>query len=298
MYNEYQEFLYAGQARKLSPSTMKNHRNITRAFLDFLKDDLKINDVEDIRKIHIQQYLRFKMEQGRKEKYVNGIIRTLRAFFSFLEEEEYINKNPILKVKFIREEKVIIETFTDSEVKKLINAFDDSNFLSFRNKVIISLELDTGIRCTETCDIKDQDFMGDRMLVHGKGKKQRLVGISPPMKKLIKQYIKMRDLYFTGKITEENLFLSRTGRRLTVEAIERVYKVAQVKGNITRDIRVSPHTSRHTFAVNMLKNNDIYVVSKLLGHSSVKITETYLQSITNEKLLDRYEIKSPLQTIK
>lgn len=209
--------------------------------------------------------------------------------------EEYVQKNPVERIRFIKEERAIIETFTDDEVMGLINAFDGIDYLSIRNKTIIALQLDTGIRCTETLDIKVNDMMGDRMLIHGKGKKQRIVGISPPMRKQLKIYMKSKMMFFHGKDNfDDNLFLSRTGRRLTVEMVERIYRKARDISKITRGIRVSPHTSRHTFAVKMLATNDIYTVSKLLGHSNVSITETYLQSLTNEKLIDGGLIRSPL----
>jgi integrase/recombinase XerD len=211
---------------------------MTKAFLVYSKEVHKLSDVE----------------------HINTILKVIRAFFVYLMEEEYIHKNPVDKVKFIKEEQVIIKTFTDEEVLKLIKAYSNIDYLAVRNKTIIALQLDAGIRCTESLDIRFNDLLGDRILIHGKGDKQRLVGISPPMNRLLKQYKKSYDLFFDDKENkDENLFLSRTGRRLTVEMIERIYKKAQATAKITRAIRVSSHTSRHTFAVTMLQNNDIKV---------------------------------------
>lgn len=108
------------------------------------------------------------------------------------------------------------------------------------------------------------------------------------MRKQLEVYMKSKMMFFHGKEEyDENLFLSRTGRRLTVEMIERIYREVGEISKITRGIGVSPHTSRRTFAVKMLETNDIYTVSKLLGHFNVSITETYLQFLTNEKLIYR-----------
>ena len=98
-----------------------------------------------------------------------------RAFFVYLDDEEYVDKNPMLKVRFVKDISKAIEVYTDEEVLVLLFAFDETDYLSFRNNVILSLQLDTGIRCTEICDIELNDFMSDRTFVHGKGNKQRLV---------------------------------------------------------------------------------------------------------------------------
>ena len=270
---------------------------MTLAFVKWLNETYSINEVEQIRKNHIQSYLKSKMDEGKKEKYINSILKVIRAFFVFLETDEYIIKNPTDKVKFVREEKRVIETYTDEEAILLINAYKDIDYLSIRNKTIIALQIDTGIRCSETIDIKFTDILEDRIIIHGKGKKIRTVPISLEMAKLLRKYTKVKNNYSPFN-KSDNLFISRTGRPLTVEAIERIYKLAGEVSNITRSIRISPHTSRHYYAVKMLQTNDIYTVSKLLGHGSVKITEVYLSSITNDKLIDRGRITSPLMSIK
>lgn len=298
MFIEVDDFIFQCRARGLSEKTIKGYRNNTLAFIKWINKNYDIQDVESIKKQHIQAYLKLKMDNGCKEKYVNGLLKVLRAFFIFLDTEEYIVKNPVEKVKFIREEKRIIETYTDDEATRLISAFNDIDFLSMRNKTIIALQIDTGIRCSETIDIKIEDVLEDRIIIHGKGKKIRTVPISIEMNKLLKRYFKARMNYIALNDTEVYLFISRTGRILTVEAIESIYKRAGKIAQIERSIRISPHTSRHYYAIKMLQSNDIYTVSKLLGHNSVKITETYLQSLTNDKLIDAGRITSPLMTFK
>ena len=297
-YIPYHDFLYHCESRKLSPKTIKSYRNMALAFLKYCEQVLGIDDIEMITKNDIQSYLRFKNNEGLKEKYINSILRVVRAFFLFLEEEEYSNKNSVLKVKFICEPQKLIEIYTDNEVLQLVNAFDVSDYLSARNKLIISLQIDTGIRCTETILIKHSDLLENRILINGKGNKQRLVPISPTIHKLLKCYIKLKRNYFFETEISDSLFLSRTGRMLTVEATEWIYRKARERCNINFKVRVSPHTSRHYFACKSLTVNDLYTVSKLLGHSNVSITQVYLASLTNEKLIERGRITSPLTILK
>lgn len=297
-YSPYHDFLYYCESRKLSPKTIKSYRNINLAFLKYCDKVLGIEEIEAIQKTDIQKYLRLKVDGGSKIKYVNTILRTIRALFVFLLEEEYLRRNPCDKVRFLKGDQTIMEVYTDNEVKELLNAFDMSDYLSARNKLIISLQIDTGIRCTETILITMNDIYDDRIVINGKGNKQRLVPISPTIYKMLRRYKAIKANYFFGKNIPDNLFLSRTGRPLTVEAIEWVYKKARKRCDINFNVRVSPHTSRHYFACKSIDSNDLYTVSKLLGHSNISITQVYLASLTNAKLIDRGRIVSPLTALK
>jgi len=298
-YLPYQDFLFNCEARGLSPKTIKSYRNITLLFLKFCEEELKVGAIEEICKNDIQLFLRFKLSNGAKDKYVNGILRVIRAFFVFLMDENYIALNPAEKVKFIKEEKKVFNVYTDKEAAILYNTFKMSDYLSARNKLIISIQLDTGIRCTETILIRESDLFEDRILIHGKGNKQRLVPMSPILYKLIRQYQKVKRNFFFDKSVPNNLFLSRTGRALTVEAIERIYKKVEEISGYTFNCRNSPHTSRHYYAITTLmsKSRDLNYVSTVLGHSSVAITQIYLKSLTMEKYIEKGIKTSPLDII-
>jgi len=297
-YLPYQDFLYTCESRRLSPKTIKSYRNMNLMFLKYCEEERGTENIEDITKQDIQAFLRYKIDQGLKEKYVNSLLRTIRALFLFLEEESYIKENPVRTVRFVKEPQKLIVVYTDEEVKQLLNVYDMSDYLSARNKLLISLQIDTGIRCTETLLIKEIDMHEDRILIHGKGNKERLVPISPIIYKLLRKYRKIKRNYFFGKDIPDYLFLSRTGRQLTVEGIEWIYKKARDKCNINFKVRVSPHTSRHYFAVKSLSVNNLYTVSKLLGHSNISITQVYLASLTTEKLIEQGRISSPLSILK
>lgn len=297
MFREVEDFVIHSKVRGLSHKTIKSYRNTALLFLKETQQEFRIEDVGEISKSMVEAFILKKKDAGCSEKYINTIIRTLRAFFVFLLEDDYITKNPMAKVRFIRENNKVLEVYSDEQVAQLINAYSDADFLAIRNKTLIMLQIDTGIRCSETIDIMETDVLDDRILINGKGKKQRYVAISSSLFRQLKCYKKAKDSYFYRKPKYKNFFLSRTGRPLTVEAIERVYKEAQKRVDIV-GIRVSPHTSRHYFATKMLDSNPIYTVSKLLGHSSIRITEHYLKSVTSAKLIDDTSIQSPLTVMK
>lgn len=297
MYLEFEDFLFNCESKGLSPKTIKSYRNNTALFLKYMEKELSINKVKDIEAVHIKKYFKFKGDNGCTNVYINSIHKVLKAFFLYCQEEGYIIINPIEKMKFSKPEIKVIEIFNDAEVKKLLNVYDYSNYLYARNKAILAIQFDTGARTTETLGILNNDLQGDRMLIRGKGSKERFVPLSLELLKIFSRYEKIKKLYFNSKDTPNNYFLSRSGKPLTVEAIERIYTNAGKIAKVRDIVRCSPHTARHYYAVKMLENNDIYTVSKLLGHTKVSITQIYLASLTNEKIIEQGRITSPLSTL-
>lgn len=290
------EHQYYCQSMGMSPKTLKGYRNNPRLFFKWLEENHDVKSVDEISKHHIQEYFKYKLEMGMTRTYIVNIHKTLKTFFEFLLEEELIDFNPILKVKMMNHEIRVIEAYSDEQAQKLVNYYSHDDYLASRNKVIIALQLDTGIRCTETIRVMNSDVQLDldRIYINnGKGNKSRYVFLSSIVKKEIRRHQKIKNIYFKDKEIPENFFLSRTGRELTVEGIEKTYSKA---GNDLKieGVRVSPHTSRHYFAQKALDRNDIYVVSRLLGHGNVSITQRYLSSLNTSKIIEKNKFISPL----
>ncbi len=144
-YLPYQDFLYDCEVRNLSPKTIKSYRNMTLVFLKYCDNVRGVASIQDINKMDIQSFMKMKNDEGCKVKYVNSILRTLRAFFVYLQREEYIRIMPTEKVRFLKVPQNLIEIYTDEEVKRLLSFYSMSDYLSARNKVLISLQLDTRI---------------------------------------------------------------------------------------------------------------------------------------------------------
>jgi site-specific recombinase XerD len=227
-------------------------------------------------------------------------VRVLKAFLRWcaLDEdfEQYVKLPFVQKIENPRKELKIVETFSVEQVRELFAACEReiSPHLQQRNRAIVLLLLDTGIRAAELVglhlDQVDVSPKDPHVRVFGKGDKWREIGLGARSRKELWRYI----LHFREKERgkHEPLFLSHSCKALTIEgladSIERLGKWAGIKG-----VRCSPHTFRHTFAVAfMRKNNDIYRLSKLMGHTSVSITENYLKSFSQVDL--RKDIFSPL----
>lgn len=110
-----------------------------------------------------------------------------KGFFKFA-MLRYIATNPAMKVNWQHEGCVLIETFTDEEVRSMLNVFDFSSYLSARNKLILPIAFDTGGRNSEICDMQEEDIRDNVILIHGKGNKERHVPLTPYLTKILMKY--------------------------------------------------------------------------------------------------------------
>ena len=134
----------------------------------------------------------------------------------------------------------------------------------------------------------------------GKGRKERVIPISPYLKKVMIKYERIKECYLSDDILNyDNYFLSSRNKPLTTEAIQRIVKLAGQGANVRKEIRCSPHTCRHYYAQAQLKNGlDVYSLSRLLGHESIVITKRYLEGIKDTEVLELGVKSSPLMNIK
>ena len=153
--------------------------------------------------------------------------------------------------------------------------------------MILMIFFDTGIRLAELTNMKLDQIQDSYFVIYGKGRKERVVPKNPMVGKYLIKYLNAREKYFAARSCEDDyVFLSKNGKRLTNEAIRRFMKDAAEAVGISPKVRVSPHTCRHTFAHQQLKNGlDLYSLSRLLGHESVSITQRYLEAIEDTQIL-------------
>lgn len=295
-----EEFKLECELRRLTSRTIKGYYNSTLLFLTWLERQTEITELEEIRTQHIKMYIQHLIKKQLTPSYINSILRCIRAYFRYAVEEGYLFANPATKVSWQKQGKVMINTFTDEEVRSLLEVFDFSTFLSARNKLILAIAFDTGARNTEMCSIVEEDIRDHVILIHGKGNKERHVPLTPYLKRAIIKYRRIKELYFADKIIPyKHLLLSRTGRPMTKEAMEHIFKQAADQADIRPEVRCSPHTARHYFAQTHLRNGlDVYSVSRLLGHENINITKRYLQSLQDSSIVELAVKTSPLRNLR
>ena len=292
------EFSFHCQCRKLSPRTIKNYTKQIDYLLRFLQEEKKTTHIEDVKPRDIKEFLLNMSKAGRTANYVNDLLKAFKVFFRYAFEEGYTDELLTQKIHNAKKPKVIIRTFTEPEVKRMSNYYQGYDYLTIRNKVIMMLLIDTGIRLSELTGMTEEQIKFDYIIIHGKGNKERVVPKSPLLSKWLIKYLAVRKSYFAYRVIPDNIFLSKNGKPLTNTMIDKIVKDAGRACDVSADIRVSAHTFRHTYAQFQLRAGlDLYSLSRLLGHESITITQTYLNGMRDKEILRQAQNTSPLMNI-
>lgn len=214
---------------------------------------------------------------------LHGYARAIKCYLNWCIGDDLVSEKVTRRLEMPKREVKVIQTFTDEHVARLFVAagvvHPQYPWFVARDRAILAVLLDTGIRANELCDLTlDRVHINPDdayLLVNGKGRKQREVGLGDKSRQLLHRYIHRFRPIVAG---ETHVFLTRADKQLHPEGIDRLlYKLRDLSG--VQGIRVSAHTFRHTYAVNYLKaGGDIYKLSRLMGHTSVVITEGYLRA--------------------
>lgn len=281
------EFHFDNQVRKLSLKTIKLYDRQLEYLAAHLEQEAGITDLVDVRSIHIKKFLVGKADAGRKPQYINDLLKAFKVFFKYCVQEGHIPTDPCAKVQNVKQPKVKIRTFNEEEIRKMLNYYSGRKFTDIRNKTMLAMFFDTGMRLNEVLTLKQEQIHDEYIIVHGKGNKERLVPVSPFLAKLLLKYRIVRDSYFhVNTIPQNYVFVSYRGLQLGQQAVANILKEAGDAVGVRKDIRVSPHTCRHTFAHLQLKNGlDLYSLSRLMGHENISITQRYLDGIRDDEVL-------------
>lgn len=295
-----EEFIFNCQCRKLSEKTIHNYQLQVGYLLDYLAQKHDVTELEKVKPQMIKQYMMSMQKRGRKPQYINDLLKAFKCFFRYAFEENYTDVLVTEKIKNVKQPKVIIKTFSNDEVHQMVNYYSGHDYLSVRNKAIMCLLFDTGIRLNELITLTDDCIYNDYILIkHGKGDKERVVPKSPYLSKWLFKYNTTKQSYFSDRVIKyANVFLSKNGKPLTHEAVERVVRIAGKECGVDSSIRCSPHTCRHTFAQMQLKNGlDIYSLQRIMGHENISITQRYLEGIKNSDVIKAGTKTSPLMNL-
>lgn len=288
------EFLIEIEVRKYTPRTIRGYRNNLNLFLRFCTEH-EIAAIENVTFATVKQFTRAMTASKKKGTYINGILKGVKSFLQYCYEEGYGAFNTKCCFPWCKEERAVITAFTPQQVKTMFQNCRGSDFKAIRDRTILTMLIDTGIRCLELCSIRPSDIHEDYIIIQGKNHKQRVVPITPILRKNMVKYEAVKENYFRYKNTDDTYFLSFHGRALTVSAVEVLMKKY---GSGIEGIRVSPHTCRHFFAQQQIKmGTDLYTISRLLGHENIQITQTYLNSLRDRDVIEIAKSKSVLMSL-
>lgn len=306
--------------KNLSLKTIKSYHQTLMLFSKYLEEEKQITDISKINKNIVEEYISFTKERGKyafvsseegaikaniekrsdigkevSDSTLNNYLRNIKAFATYLEDNNISKNTKIHECKFIRTERRAKEQLTDAEFNQLVKALDCTQYHQFRDLTVINLIFDTGMRLSETLHLttNDIDLLRRTILIPAdltKGRKDRVVFYSPQMAKLLQRWLKFKD---TMQETEILFPTQRTNTFLSNPNFERNFRGYLKKAGIKK--YVTPHGLRNQFARRFLLNNgSLVVLSKILGHSSSKVTEQAYLDIMDEDLRKKYQAYSPL----
>ena len=294
--NHLSKFINYLQATKnLSDKTLAAYKSDLQQFFSFEQDILQPD---------ICSFISFLSSQLKlKDSSVRRKIITLKCFYAYLLETEIIERSPFAKIKFrFKQEHKLPKTIAVKDVSKILSYLDNvvpselSTFQKFeytRDAALIDLLISTGIRIGEAAVIEISDIIPSErtLLIHGKGRKQRLIYISSPI-----TWSRLTVLVKERKNSDCNkLFVNRYGKPLSIHGIEYIYKKYIKKASL--NFHSTPHYLRHTFATNLLANGaDLRSVQEILGHASVATTQIYTEVTTQRKkqVLNKFNYRNKL----
>lgn len=222
---------------------------------------------------------------------INSYLRSVRAFLYYCMECNYI---PSFKIRLIKAEKKIKETYTDEELVRLLQKPDINNcsFSCYKTWVFENYLLATGNRISTALDVRicDLNFEGGTItLCKTKNRKQQIIPLSHTLADILQEYLQIR-----GGEDDDYLFCNEYGQK----ASERTYQQLVRRYNIKRNVnKTSCHTFRHTFAKNWILNRgDMFRLQKILGHSDLTVTKEYVQMFGQDLQMD-FEKFNPLDNL-
>jgi site-specific recombinase XerD len=281
---EFLEYLEIEKGR--SVKTVENYdRYITRFFIFS-----KITLPSHIQETKVREFrLHLNRQEGvagtMKHKTQNYYLIAIRAFLKFLRKRNIDSLNPE-RIELAKVGARDLDLLSTDELNRLMNSPKTNTLQGLRDKAILELLFSTGLRVSELCGLdRDIDLSRDEFSVRGKGEKVRVVFLSPPAKKAIKDYLDKR-ADIDGALFVQMGKNSKNSKdlRLTPRSVERIMKQYATRAGITR--KVTPHVIRHSFATDLLENGaDLRSVQALLGHSNITTTQVYTH-VTDKHLRD------------
>lgn len=273
-----------------SVHTVLSYSNDLKQFAEFLSPDSCDFDEAMVDVADVRSWVLSLSKSGMAVRTVRRKVQALRAYYKFLQKRGIVERTPVDDIPmakipavlpvFVREKKM--DTVLDSE-------FDHGSFESVRNRLIVEMLYETGIRRAELISLKnvDVDTQTCELKVHGKRNKDRIVPFGDELRDMIILYRRLRNE--VGAEMPE-FFITEKGKKVYPTL---VYKVVTGTLSAVTQAKRSPHILRHSFASAMLNNGaDINNVKELLGHESLAATQIYTH-VTYRELKQNYEHAHP-----
>ena len=264
--------MYLKNEKGFSDYTIKNYKIDLKDFDKYSKN--KKTDIDLVR-----EYLKELYERKYKSRTMSRKVSALKSYFKFLESEGIIDDNPMSLISNPKIERNLPNYLNYNDLEKLLSYPDTSKKEGLRDALILELLYSSGCRVSELSNIKIKDinFKERKIIILGKGNKERFVFYGSKCEKLLNEYLKEN---------REYLLINKHGNKLNERTIRKIVDDNSRRAGL--EVHVTPHTLRHTYATHLLNEGaDLKSVGELLGHENLSTTQIYTH-VSNEKLREVY----------
>jgi site-specific recombinase XerD len=303
-------FILTHQTDGKSPKTVTYYRDNLRRFLWFAEKQGWSDDATQLTEWEIREFLAYVGGEERRwglsgngsetsrprasHSTVRHYFVVLSCFFNWAVREGFLHASPIARIKIAKPKARVIVPYSADEIRKLLAVCDHdfergSRCLGSRNKAVLLLFLDTGLRLSELAGLRTADVENEtgRLMVTGKGRKERVVRIGSAARKAIWRY-----LAFRPDNGHPELWLTEEGQPLAAQGIQASIKRLKARAGVNGSGSV--HRFRHTFALSFLRaDRNVFNLQYLLGHSDLKMVKRYTTTLGMEDALEAHVKASP-----
>jgi len=294
---DYQTYLTS--ERNVSEHTRMAYIKDVEEYAEFLQKNNFIDNIDGILNVAadtVRAYLGYLFRRKVKKVTVNRKISSLRSFYKFLIRSGKTKNNPAGMIQSSKTEKYMPNFLSVDEMFELLHAQNETSTAGLRNRAMLELFYSSGLRLGELAglNVMDLDFDQALVKVRGKGRKERIVPVGAPARKVLQEYLaKTREVRkkTSQDVFNSPLFLNLRGARITARSIARIVDEATKKSKIGR--KISPHALRHTFATHLLNAGaDLRSIQELLGHESLSTTQKYT-AVNINRMMEIYDKAHP-----
>ena len=300
--NDVEDFLlHLEKEQNDSPNTLIAYRRDLDAFVEFLGSyyGTEAWTWGGVDRLAIRGFMGHLTRRGLGKRTVGRTLSAVRSFYKFLHRNEIVEANPARSMQSPKRDKYLPAYLDRAQIDLLFQMAEarawEGRFTDVRNLAILELFYSTGLRLSELAGVNRDmlDLVSQQLKVRGKGRKERIVPIGDHAQLALRNYEAKRDelARTLGKVDRTAFFLSRTGTRIGVRAVQLV--VGKFLKEIDEDAGLSVHSLRHTFATHLLDAGaDLRAVQELLGHASIATTQIYTHTSV-ERLKQVYAKSHP-----
>ena len=282
---------FLSKEKNFSLHTIKAYQYDIQKFIEFLTE--KSVKVQQATKSDIRDFLSNQYDLGLTKKTVARRLASIKSFYKYLINIEFIDKNPSLFLQSPKLSKELPNFIDEKIIDELMNQPDIDTVKGLRDRAIMELFYSTGMRLSEliNLDIGSINTKDHLIKVVGKGNKDRLIPFGKRAKFCIENYLKKRALALKSSFEGTPLFVNSKNQRVPKRTIQR--RVSNYIKLVAEGKRLGPHILRHSFATHLMnKGADIRAVGDLLGHSNLSSTQIYTH-VKPERMREIYKQSHP-----